>query len=233
VERGVFDSGLSVQEIPDINRLSAFANLTEGAGLRPDKIAAKVLSKAWGGLQGGTQWRENVLRYAAYREYVHRLEAGEDQLSIGYGGSLPKMVDAVKDPRDRAALLARDLLGDYSNVSHAGQEIRRKLIPFWSWLEINTKRYWRLSSNAFAQGTMKGVATGGLLGAGRREGDGMAWRPDGPAHGIAGALEPPALARRGEEARQGAGAAASHHRRQERRRQHPDASPAGRVVRCA
>jgi hypothetical protein len=37
VERGVFDSGLSVQEIPDINRLSAFANLTEGTGLRPDK----------------------------------------------------------------------------------------------------------------------------------------------------------------------------------------------------
>jgi hypothetical protein len=107
-----------------------------------------------------------VLRYAAYREYIHRLEAGEDMLKIGYGGSLPKMVDAVKDPRDRAALLARDLLGDYSNVSHAGQEIRRKLIPFWSWMEINTKRYWRLSSNAFAEGTMKGMATGGFLGAG-------------------------------------------------------------------
>jgi hypothetical protein len=116
---------------------------------------------AWGALRGGTQWRENVLRYAAYLEYVHRLEAGEDMLKIGYGGSLPKMVDAVNDPRDRAALLARDLLGDYSAVSHAGQEIRRKLIPFWSWMEINTKRYWRLSSNAFAEGTMKGSRRAG------------------------------------------------------------------------
>jgi hypothetical protein len=33
-------------------------------------------------------------------------------------------------------------------------------------MEINTKRYWRLSSNAFAEGTMQGLATGGLLGAG-------------------------------------------------------------------
>lgn len=166
IERGVFDSGLSIQEIPDINRLSAFANLTEGTSLRPDKALKKVLGKTWGALRGTTQWRENVLRYAAYLEFAHRLEAGESMLKIGYGASLPAMVDAVQDPRDRAALLARDLLGDYGNVSHAGQEIRRKLIPFWSWMEINAKRYWRLSSNAFAQGRMQGLATGGLLGAG-------------------------------------------------------------------
>jgi hypothetical protein len=73
----------------------------------------KVLGKTWGALRGGTQWRENVLRYAAYLEYVHRLEAGESMLKIGYGASVPAMVDAVTDPRDRAALLARDLLGDY------------------------------------------------------------------------------------------------------------------------
>jgi hypothetical protein len=101
--------------------------------------------------------------------------SGRGMLKIGYGASLPKMVDAVKDPRDRAALLARDLLGDYGNVSHAGQEISRKLIPFWSWMEINAKRYWRLSSNAFAAGHD----------AGRRHGRPARRRRCGPHDGLA------------------------------------------------
>ena len=153
VWRGVFDSGLTVQEISEINEFEGFNHIVEQKG----ELSTKRIMQLWRGMQRVTWFRENWLRYAAYLDYVERLEAGESQESIGYGASLPKIVDAVPDLKDRGALLARDLLGDYGRVSHYGMEIRRKYIPFWSWMEINTKRYWRLGSNGFSQGVLSGI----------------------------------------------------------------------------
>ena len=169
IERGVFDSGISIQEIPDINAFASFERFATDSK-KPTKLAMSVLRKAWAALQGSTQWRENVFRYAAYLDYADRLDAGEAQASIGYGASLPDMVDAVSDKRDRAALLARDLIGDYGAISHFGTGIRRTVMPFWSWMEINTKRYKRLTANAYSQGVGKGlkVGTGLALAAGTR-----------------------------------------------------------------
>ncbi|WP_226018401.1 SNF2-related protein [Novosphingobium sp. FKTRR1] len=164
--RGVFDSGLSIQEIPDLHQLAPFEKFQADQARGPiSKVAILPLKKVWGALQGATQWRENVLRYASYLDYADRLESGESQASVGYGASVPRMVDAVPDLQDRAALLARDLLGDYAAISHYGGWLRQTAIPFWSWTEINTKRYWRLTSNAYSQGIGQGFATGGALGA--------------------------------------------------------------------
>lgn len=160
VARGVFDSGLSVQEIPDINTLAPFERFAKQPGAI-NKVTMIPLRKAWNALQGATQWRENVFRYAAYLDYVERLERGDSQSSVGYGASRPNMVDAVPDMKDRAAMLARDLLGDYGAISHYGSWLRETIIPFWSWTEINTRRYWRLSTNAYSQGIGKGLAVGG------------------------------------------------------------------------
>ncbi len=165
VERGVFTSGLSVQEIPDISRLSALRFLTDKSK-RPDKMIVQGAGAVWRALQGFTQWRESVFRYASYLDYIEKIEAGTPMLKIGYGASVPRMVDAVTDPRDKAALLARDLVGDYGSISTAGAWLRRYLIPFWSWTEINTRRYYRLTSNAFTTSAGRGLATGGILGAG-------------------------------------------------------------------
>lgn len=164
VDRGVFDSGLTIQEVPEINALSRFASLTDKS-MRPDKVTMRALSTVWNGLKGFTQWRENVFRYAAYLDYVDRIEAGESMDKIGYGASLPAMVDAVSDVKDRAALLARDLVGDYGDVSQNGRWLRNRLLPFYSWMEINTRRYWRLTRNAGSQGIGKGIATGTALAA--------------------------------------------------------------------
>lgn len=164
LDRAVFDSGLTIQEIPDINKLAVFRNLAKPEStLRPDKLTAKAAMAVWKALQGATQYRENVLRYAAYLDYAERIEAGEAQTSVGYGASLPARIDAITDTKDRAARLARDLMGDYGAISHYGRWIRRHIIPFWSWKEINTKRYWRLTMNAYHQGVGRGIATGTAL----------------------------------------------------------------------
>lgn len=160
VERGVFDSGLSVQEIPDIARLDAFQNLMAEKSGKNNPMT--WLGKGWRGLQDFTQFRENWLRLAAYKDYLARINAGEDMKSIGYGAADPKMVDALSDSRDKAALLARSLVGDYGAVSHYGQGLRNKVIPFYSWMEVNAKRYNQLIMNAFDQGIGQGLKTGGL-----------------------------------------------------------------------
>lgn len=167
IERAVFDSGLSIQEIPDVNLLREFAHLTERPGLgRPDKLAVRGLQAYWNATKRWTQYRESVLRYAAYLDYIERIQAGESMEKIGYGASRPSMIDAVTDERDRAALLARDLIGDYGAISAFGQELRRYVLPFWSWTEINLNRYWRLTGNAYSQGVGKGLKTTGVMAAG-------------------------------------------------------------------
>jgi len=167
VERGVFDSGLTVQEIPDINYMAEFEHLIDPPGpiRHPLKFTGSQLMKVWRALQRYTWFRENWLRYSAYLDYVERHEAGESQQSIGYGAVRPDMLDAIEDPKDRAALQARELVGDYGAISHYGKDIRRKIIPFYSWMEINTKRYYRLGANAFGQGVGQGFKTAGILGA--------------------------------------------------------------------
>ncbi|KKM18121.1 hypothetical protein LCGC14_1668870, partial [marine sediment metagenome] len=106
-------------------------------------------------------------RYAAYLDYVERIEGGESIESIGYGASNPTMVDEIlaDDQRDGAALLSRDLVGDYGDVSAFGQDIRRRIYPFYSWLEVNTRRYIRLIDNAYSQGIGSGLAATGIVGA--------------------------------------------------------------------
>jgi hypothetical protein len=164
LERGVFTSGLSAQEIPDINAFSDFKHLAEGR--TKARLLATPFTKIWRALQDTTNFREALFRLAAYLDYADRIDAGEPMSKVGYGGSVPKMVDAVSDPRDKAALLARDLVGDYGSISVAGGWLRKYLVPFWSWMEINAKRYWRLNSNAWSQGVGQGFRASGATAAG-------------------------------------------------------------------
>ena len=160
LSRGVFDTGLTIHEIPEINKLEAFRKLRRG---RAKDIPLRAAQAVWRTLKDYTQFRENWLRYAAYLDYVERLEAGESMENIGYGAARKAMVDGLPQRKDKAALLARQLVGDYGAISPLGKEIREKLIPFWSWMEVNTKRYNRLMANAFAQGVGQGIRTGGVL----------------------------------------------------------------------
>jgi hypothetical protein len=141
--RGVVGSGLSIAEIPDINRTAAFQALSA------DHVTPGVMQaveKYWGSVKAFTTWRENTLRLAAYRYFKAELAKGKKL----YGVSDRMAVDALYGAGDSdavAARLARDLLGDYGNISEAGQWIRRHMIPFYSWIEINAPRYYRLLKN--------------------------------------------------------------------------------------
>lgn len=156
IKRGVVDSGLSISEIPDINRVGAFKVLTS----ENPNLLQKGIEQFWGGSKTFTNWRENILRLAAYRYFKRKVESGK----AVYGASTPKQIDAIPDPNDKAAKLARELIGDYGAISVAGQWIRRHLIPFYSWIEINAPRYARMLRNVpFEEGKGKGLRTGGVI----------------------------------------------------------------------
>ncbi len=139
LEQGVITSGLSIQEIPDINKEGVFKSLTGD-----DNLAMKY----WGASKDYTNFRENLLRIAAYKYFKEQIKQGKSV----YGVSDKAAIDALPDINEKAGKLARELVGDYGNLSQGGQWLRSHIYPFWSWVEINTPRYYRLLKNTANEG---------------------------------------------------------------------------------
>jgi hypothetical protein len=96
-----------------------------------------------------TNYREGILRYAMYVYYKQHLKKNGG-LPKFYGASIPAQIKGLKTIQDRAYQLSKDALGSYDEVTEAGRWIRQHIIPFWSWNEVNFKRYKRLFANALS-----------------------------------------------------------------------------------
>ena len=149
-ERGVFDAGWSINEVYE-----AEANIGDVMNTR--NFTEKNMRRVWRFFSRSTTFRENWLRYSMYMALRDKIMAAEGQNPdaapdiimpmVGYGGAKAEIVDATKDPLDRAALIARESIGDYGEISVAGEYLRGRWLWFWSWQEINFKRYFRLGQN--------------------------------------------------------------------------------------
>jgi N12 class adenine-specific DNA methylase len=133
IRLGVVDQGQAAAEIPDVVTLPGLEAL---ANASPSAFTAAI-AFYWKHARGLTTWRENVLRLAAYRYFQRELRAGRRH----YAASNRARVDGLRGINEKAALLARDLVGDYGNITIAGEVVRDRIVPFYSWLEINAKRY--------------------------------------------------------------------------------------------
>jgi N12 class adenine-specific DNA methylase len=151
VKHDIIGSGLTVQEIPDISQAMTTDRML-GDLIQNKKPG--VISRYWRTTKDYTMWRENILRLAAYRYFQDRVRRGETV----YGASVHEKIAAIKDPDRKAATLARELIGDYGNLTVAGQWIRRHMIPFYSWMEINLPRYVRMIRNLPLEGRGSGRA---------------------------------------------------------------------------
>ncbi len=157
---GVIGSGFSMQEVDDVLRIIKTDEELQDVLLSDDPNWLNPMTyarKYWRSAQSLTAMRENILRLAAYRFF---LENSDQRL---YGASKPKEIDAIRNDKERAAKLARELLGDYGNISHTGGWIRRRLMPFYSWMEINAPRYvYMMRNSKYEQRT---AGTAGRVGA--------------------------------------------------------------------
>jgi hypothetical protein len=135
---GVVGSGWAVQEVQDVFKILKTDRLIGDILLdeRPNWFNPKTYGDGyWRMARGVTTLRENVLRLAAFRYFR---DNNDKRL---YGASRREEVDAIEDRDEKAAKLARELLGDYGNISRTGGWLRKRLIPFYAWLEINAPRY--------------------------------------------------------------------------------------------
>jgi len=158
IRGGVIDSGFQISEIADVSEQTWAKALLEGGTM--DKLFGKELLKDFAKKAANTpgtlwskylefvtpyvQFRENVLRYAAYKLAVEKVERGDKF----YWASNPKAIDAIGNERQKAAKLAREVYGDYRNISVTGESLRRLAMPFYSWFEINMKTHYNLLKNA-------------------------------------------------------------------------------------
>lgn len=106
-----------------------------------------------------SEWRENVYRFAAYKHFLGEIKAGRRPWGVTPFQIAEALYARGESPELIAARLSRDLLGDYGNRTVAGEYIRRHLIPFYSFQEINFQRYWNLFKNAVELGSREDLAT--------------------------------------------------------------------------
>jgi len=173
LERSVHGSGFGKAEVleqgKDIREFGRGQNvrslMQEGWGKYGEGIPKNVAQLVGKGAALGTwRWtqrlttvRENIFRFALYKAVLDKiaevekkhpdLTVAQQMALVGYGAANRADVNRLKDPRDRAALISRDTIGDYGNVTIATDWLRNYLMPFWSWNEINFKRYFRLVAN--------------------------------------------------------------------------------------
>jgi hypothetical protein len=161
-----------MQEIKQIDAMAEFRNIMHREKISMSMAGGRELVKRLANIplaifrtmQKLTWWRENMMRYAAYLHYSELLQDGYQLGPQEYGASRPEIMEELTDYKDKAAMIARKTVGDYGDISHFGQTMRAKAYPFWSWVEVNTKRYWRLGANA-ENTLVSGLKSGSVVGA--------------------------------------------------------------------
>lgn len=157
---GAFEGLLAVQEIgdpivPDV--LQEFSRW-EKEEPEPSVLQRRGPVAAYRGWMRKAEvinnWREAANRYAVYQIFLADIAKNNGSPS-SYSASLREEVDALETNEEKAYRMSNDLLGAYDEVSRAGQWIRTNLIPFWSYQELNFRRYARLIRNGVREGMTK------------------------------------------------------------------------------
>lgn len=153
MELGGFQSGLTVQELQDLGNDKHFRKLMELDGPLLDNSRTWNPAKKWieNVAAPVSEFREGLLRYANFLSYREQMtkNAGRPE---NFGASRPSDVMALKDVNDRAYKLANDLLGAYDEITEGGRFLRDGFIPFWSFQELNFRRYKWFLKNAMRDG---------------------------------------------------------------------------------
>ncbi len=160
IEGGVLSGTITAGEVRtglrDIPGFEAFYRSMEGENATAKTTARQVarllykVSIGWG--KSASVFREGILRYKAYLYAREILDKGGTMgKELPFAASRSVEFEGLK-PKQAAAKWARELLGDYDAISAFGQMMRKGFFPFFSWTEVNLKRYKRLFENAFVHG---------------------------------------------------------------------------------
>lgn len=173
IRGNVIDSGYELQELSSLSKqqwVGYFLDQKNGASMEDiigNREVAETMAKKPSNLYDRYMevarkyvgLRENVLRLAAYKLAQEKLQEGKPF----YWASKKDAIDAITDPRQKIAKLSREVYGDYGNISYSGQQLRRAMIPFYSWFEINMGTHLQLLKNASSPEIQKQMVKSGLM----------------------------------------------------------------------
>ena len=169
-DRGGLQTLLQAQEMGDIRKIEELSKLfpkEKGPMAAAKRLAgtpARAYMAYWRKARVSTDFRESILRYANHLEFVRQMRKNPDGKPDSFAASIPEEVMELENIQDRGFKMSNDLLGAYDEISVAGQQLRRKLIPFWSFQEINFRRYRRMAINASREGETASMLGRKLLG---------------------------------------------------------------------
>lgn len=146
-DMGGFQTLMYASEIADVHDMQMFRKYSPDAKASIlKKIFPLIPNTYFEFTRDVTDFREAILRYSAYLFYKEQLAANKGNPKF-YGASIKGMIDGLPTTEEKAYQLSKDALGSYDEITAAGQFIRKYLIPFWSWNEVNFKRYKRIMQN--------------------------------------------------------------------------------------
>lgn len=157
---------IGIQEMTETERRKYLPMFAEDLST-PKKVIAAVtkpfdtLSKYGEDLNRA---RESLLRYASYLYYKEKLTKSGGKVT-DYVASNRNIINGLDTIEEKAYQLSADALGNYADISEFGRQIRRGLIPFYSFTESNLRRYYRFFANpiiSIAKGENRAQNVGNL-----------------------------------------------------------------------
>jgi hypothetical protein len=146
---GGFSDLMYAQELGEVNEMKKFKIYNKQD---TDNIVRKI-TKSIPGLstytnftENATNYRESIFRYSSYLYFKEDIKKNNGKPTY-YGASNRNRIDGLKSIEDKAYQLSKDALGAYDEITEVGQALKKYLIPFQSWNEVNMKRYKRVFEN--------------------------------------------------------------------------------------
>ena len=175
--QGVFHSNITIADLynPYNYQVNQFSDLDVRASNRDlyKKIAHQP-GRYFRFAQKIAITRENIFRLAGFMVYKDLIDSGQSLQQIGYAASDPKVLKNISDPADLAGRLARDLFGDYNNISYSGRYIARFWVLFYRWMETNFRRESNFIMNIYRYPRDIYLAEQSLGAAGKTAGEALA-----------------------------------------------------------
>jgi hypothetical protein len=153
-----------IQELGELKALERLQHLEVPDERALSKIKDKTWDRYWRAIDKAEGIREGVLRYASYLSYLEQMENNENGEPNNFGASNRDEIMALPDKKWRAFRLSNTLLGGYDELTETGEWMRNNIWPFWSFQEINLKRYFWTFKNAYIDGRTAGKAGEAVMG---------------------------------------------------------------------
>jgi phospholipid N-methyltransferase len=146
-DKGGFQTLLYANEIAEVNDLQIFRKYNREAKASILSKVAPIANTYFEFTRNLTDYREALMRYASYLYFKDQIKSNGGKPKT-YGASNAKIINGLKSVEDKAYQLSKDALGAYDEITESGQGLRKHLIPFYSWNEVNFKRYKRIVENS-------------------------------------------------------------------------------------